>query len=148
MLAQAMGWVRDHLVEASTCSRVNTPPPAAWSLYVASDTRSGPEFASVLDVDTTKIRRTAEGLEIPTPAVTVDMGFLPLELPPGTVCNTQTVVGLLERLDKDNKLLTPVAGGWKPTGGFPFTKKYWAEDRAGRIRRLCKELARHLAAPI
>jgi hypothetical protein len=128
--------------------RKHTPPPTTWRLYVASDTRSGPEFASVLYVDTTKIRRTADGLEIPTQAVMVDMGFLPLDLPAGTVCNTQTIVGLLERLDKDNKLLMPVAGGWKPTAGFPFTKQYWAEDRAGRISRLCKELARHLAAPI
>jgi hypothetical protein len=41
----------------------------------------------------------------------------------------------------------PVAGGWKPVGGFPFTKKYWETERAAKFSRLCRELTKALTTP-
>lgn len=128
--------------------RRHQPPPPEWQLYVASDERSGPEFASVAYVDITKARRTIYGIEYPAEAIRVDLGFIPVETPAGAMCSAGMIVDLLERLDKEHRLVIPVAGGWKPAHGFPFTKAHWSRDRAARFSRLCKDLARALTLPI
>jgi hypothetical protein len=128
--------------------RRHQPPPPEWQLYVAQDERSGPEFASVAYVDITKARRTIYGIEYPADAIRVDLGFIPTETPAGAICSAGMVVDLLERLDKEHRLVVPVAGGWKPVHGFPFTKAHWSRDRAARFSRLCKDLARALTLPI
>lgn len=128
--------------------RRHRPPPPEWQLYVASDTRSGPEFASVAYVDITKARRTIYGIEYPPEAIRVDLGFIPVETPAGAMCSAGMVVELLERLDKEHRLVVPVAGGWKPAHGFPFTKAHWSKDRTARFSRLCKDLARAVSLPI
>lgn len=128
--------------------RRHQPPPPEWQLYVASDERSGAEFASVAYVDITKARRTIYGIEYPADAIRVDLGFIPVETPAGSMCSAGMIVDLLERLDKEHRLVVPVAGGWKPAHGFPFTKAHWSRDRAARFSRLCKDLARALTLPI
>jgi hypothetical protein len=128
--------------------RRHQPPPSEWQLYVASDTRSGAEYASVAYVDITKARRTVYGIEYPPEAIRVDLGYIPVETPAGAMCSAGMVVDLLERLGKEHRLVVPVAGGWKPAHGFPFTKAHWAKERASRFSRLCKDLARALTLPI
>jgi hypothetical protein len=119
------------------------PPPPEWKLYVSSDNRSGDDYASVLYVDSTKIQMTKHGARYPIESIRVDMGFLPIS---GTFaeCNPQTIVQLLKRLSDGNKLLIPVAGGWKPIAGFPFPKKYWEKDRSAKLSRLCTDLTKFL----
>lgn len=128
-------------------SRHHEPPPPTWQLYVASDRRSGPDFASVMYVDVTKVRQTAYGVEYPPEAVRVDMGFIPAATPLGALCSAQTIVDLLDRLAKANRLLTPVAGGWRPVAGFPFSRDHWRTDTTNRVNRLCRDLAKALAHP-
>jgi hypothetical protein len=130
-------------------ARRHAPPPPEWKLYVASDSRSGPDYATVGFVDTTKGRRTAYGVEYPADAFRVNMGFLPAYSPKGAFCSVQTVVDILQRLAAANKLLVPTAGGWRPIAGFPFTKAQWEDGyKAQRLGRLCKDLARALTSPI
>lgn len=125
--------------------RKHQPPPANWQLYISSDNRSGPDFASVFYVDVTRGRRTMSGVEFPVDAIMLDMGFIPVSTAvPGGLCSPTTLVGIMKKVSEDNKLLTPVAGGWKPVAGFPFSKKYWGADdkeRRDRLSRLCRELA-------
>lgn len=127
--------------------RKHQPPPPEWQLYVAADNRSGPEFVSVMYVDVTRGRPSRTGIDFPVDAVRVDMGFLPVTNLVGALCTPQTVVDLLQRLDTANRLLVPVAGGWKPVAGFPFTKKYWETDRNAKFGRLCRDLAKTLTQP-
>jgi hypothetical protein len=127
--------------------RKHQPPPPNWQLYVASDNRSGPEYASVMFVDVTKVIHTASGVQYPVSSVRLDLGFIPLTLT-GALCAPQMVVELIQRLSAANRLLTPVAGGWKPVGGFPFKKSYWETDGQERFSRLCKELTRALSTPL
>jgi len=128
-------------------ARKHQPPPPNWQLYVSPDNRSGPDFASVMYVDTTKLLETPEGIQYPLDSVKVDMGFIPLKLE-GALCTPQLVADLLARLANENRLLTPIAGGWKPVGGFPFTKKYWSVDTKTRFGKLCTELTKTLMSPM
>jgi hypothetical protein len=127
--------------------RKHQPPPPEWRLYVAADNRSGPDFVSVMYVDVTRGRPSRTGIDFPVDAVRVDMGFLPVTNLAGALCDPQTLVDLMQRLDAANRLLVPVAGGWKPVTGFPFTKKYWETDRNAKFGRLCRDLARALTQP-
>jgi hypothetical protein len=127
--------------------RHHEPPPPTWQLYVASDRRSGTDFASVMYVDVTKVRQTAYGVEYPPEAIRVDMGFIPAAAPLGALCSAQTIVDLLDRLAKANRLLTPTAGGWRPVAGFPFSRDHWRTDTTNRVNRLCRDLAKALAHP-
>lgn len=128
--------------------RRHQPPPPTWQLYIASDRRSGPDYASVMYVDTTKGHMTQYGAEYPPESVRVDLGFIPVSVPAGSMCSPKTVSELIIQLAEMNKLLIPVAGGWKPVVGFPFKKSYWDSDRAARLSRLCQDLAKVLASPI
>lgn len=130
-------------------ARRHQPPPSNWQFYLASDNRSGPEFASVMYVDVTKVRLGAYGRpEFPADSVMVDLGFVPLYPIPGQLCTTQTLVSTLKMLADSNRLLNPVAGGWKPVAGLPHTKDYWNTDAAAKISRLCRELVRVATLPI
>jgi hypothetical protein len=129
-------------------ARRHQPPPPEWQLYVASDRRSGPEFATVAYVDITKARRTVYGIEYLDDAIRVDLGFIPITPPAGAMCSAGMVVDLIDRLAKENRLVVPVAGGWKPAHGFPFTKTYWGTQKTERFNRLCKDLARAVSLPI
>ena len=130
-------------------SRRHVPPPPEWKLYVASDSRSGPDYATVGFVDTTKGRRTLAGVSYPPDAFRVNMGYIPTTAPRGSTCSIQTIVELLQRLADANRLLTPTAGGWRPIAGFPFTKAHWEDGhRTQRLGRLCKDLARALTLPV
>lgn len=129
-------------------SRKHQPPPSTWQLYVASDNRSGPEFASVMYIDVNKIVQGPMGPEYPVDSVTLDMGFIPITVT-GAFCAPQMVVELIQRVATANRLLTPVAGGWKPIAGFPFSKKYWSgPDVKDRFSKLCRELTRALTTPL
>jgi hypothetical protein len=124
-------------------ARRHAPPPATWQLYIASDARSGPQFATVAYVEPAKARRTPFGIEYPPEAYRADLGFIPTTTPAGATCSSQQVVDLLERLARANRLLVPVAGGWRPLPGlgFPLTKRHWETDRASRLSALCQSLA-------
>lgn len=128
--------------------RRHQPPPPTWQLYIASDRRSGPDYASVMYVDTTKGRRTPYGIEYPPESVRVDLGFIPVSVAAGALCSPKTVSEIIIQLADTNKLLVPVAGGWKPIAGFPFKKSYWDTDRVARLSRLCQDLAKALSSPI
>ena len=128
-------------------ARSHQPAPANWQLYVASDNRSGVDFASVMIVDVTKAHATPTGFEYPSESVMIDLGFIPTETPAGSLCQPQFLVDILDRLAKANRLLEPVAGGWKPVF-TPRSKSYWATDRKERVSRLCRELTRALTTPL
>jgi hypothetical protein len=98
-------------------------------------------------VDVTKVRQTAYGVEYPPEAIRIDMGFIPAAAPLGALCSAQTIVDLLDRLAKANRLLTPTAGGWRPVAGFPFSRDHWRTDTKNRVNRLCRDLAKALAHP-
>ena len=125
-------------------SRKHQPPPENWQLYVASDNRSGPDFASIMFLDVTKAEETPAGIQFPVAAVRLDLGFIPLDHPTsaaGALCSPQTLVDLIKHANDNNRLLKPVAGGWEPTVGFPYPKSYWEHGRVEKISRLCRELA-------
>jgi hypothetical protein len=125
--------------------RRHAPPPPEWQLIVTQDRRSGPDFLSVAYVDVTRGIRTADGIEYPPEAYRVDLGFLPARTPSGAQCSIQMIQDLLTRLARSNRLLAPVAGGWKPPAGLPFAKSYWQHAHRGdRFTRLCKDLAKLL----
>ena len=129
-------------------ARVYQPPPPSWQLYVSPDNRSGPEFASVLIIDVSKAIQGPTGLEYPVDSVMIDMGFIPITRD-DSMCKPHMVTELLKRLAVTNRLLTPVAGGWKPIGGFPFTKQYWqAVGAKERFSKLCMALTKALTSPI
>jgi hypothetical protein len=131
--------------------RRRQPPPSTWTLHIASDNRSGPDFVSILYVDTSKVQLAPDGSRIITPeSVRIDMGFLPLNTPPAAQCTGKSLIDLVARVAAANRLLEAVAGGWKPAiVGFPATKQYWRRDTTGeRVSRLCKLLAYALANPM
>ena len=128
--------------------RRRQPPPPTWQLYIASDTRSGPGYATVMYVDTNKGRVTPYGVEYPPESVRVDLGFIPVSVSGPALCSPKTVSELIAHLADNNKLLVPVAGGWKAVGGFPYKKSYWDIDSAARLSRLCQDLAKIVASPI
>jgi hypothetical protein len=121
--------------------RKHQPPPENWQLYVASDNRSGPEYASVMFLDVSKAEETADGVQYPSTAVRMDLGFIPVEGVEGASCSVQTLVDLIKHTNEKNRLVSPVAGGWKPNAGFPFKKSYWETGRVEKLSRLCRELA-------
>jgi hypothetical protein len=121
--------------------RRHQPPPENWQLYVASDNRSGPEYASIMFLDVSKAERTAEGVQYPQTAVRMDLGFIPVTATEGATCSVQTLVDLIKHANEKNRLVSPVAGGWKPNAGFPFKKSYWETGRVEKLSRLCRELA-------
>lgn len=127
--------------------RRHQPAPANWQLYVASDNRSGPEFASIMYVDVSKARATPTGYQYPPESVMIDLGFIPTATPPGSLCQPQLLVDVLDRLAKSNRLLEPVAGGWKAVF-TPRSKAYWGTDRAEKVGRLCRDLTRALSSPL
>ena len=130
-------------------SRRHQPPPPEWQLYISQDNRSGDEFASVMFVDVTKAFETSKGIVYPVASVMIDLGFIPVTLHGApALCAPQLMVTIIKRLADDNRLLTPVAGGWKPIAGFPFTKQYWATDRAAKFSKLCRDLTRALTTPM
>ena len=121
--------------------RKHQPPPENWKLYIASDNRSGPEYASIMFLDVSKAERTAEGVQYPQTAVRMDLGFIPVTSVEGASCSVQTLVDLIKHANENNRLVSPVAGGWKPNAGFPFKKSYWEAGRVEKLSRLCRELA-------
>jgi hypothetical protein len=128
--------------------RKHQPPPPNWKLYVASDNRSGPDFASVMFVDVTKVVQSAAGVQYPVESVVLDLGFIPLTIT-GALCSPRTIVDILQQLTAANRLLVPVAGGWKPVAGFPFRRSYWsAPDAKERLNRLCRDLTKAMANPM
>jgi hypothetical protein len=128
--------------------RRHQPPPPTWKLYVGRDARSGPDYMSVMYVDSTKGRATGMGMEYPPEAVRVDLGFIPNRQIAGALCEPALITETLQRLADSNRLLEPVAGGWKPIAGFPFTKQYWTRETANRLSNLCRQLIRALTSPI
>jgi hypothetical protein len=119
--------------------RTSAPPPE-WKLYIASDYRSGPEYASVLFVDTRKAVYGYNGVEYPPEAIRLDLGFIPVHI--GTSkCSAQTVLIQLQRLANANLLLKKTATGWKPVAGFPYTKKDWEHNGESRLMHLCQMLS-------
>jgi hypothetical protein len=116
-------------------ARRHIPPPPTWKLYIASDNRSGPDFISILYYDIIKSRSTATGVEYPLEGIRVDLGFLPV------VPSIQTLLDLIHKASQANKLLTPVAGGWEPAYGFPYSKSYWGLDKSIKIQKLYKALS-------
>jgi len=115
-------------------ARRHIPPPPSWKLYIESDNRSGPEYITILYYDITKSRMTATGKEYPLEGIRVDMGFLPIQSP-------LILLDLLKRLAKENKLLKPVAGGWEPLHGFPYTKADWFKDKDVKLLKLFRLLS-------
>jgi hypothetical protein len=131
-------------------SRKHQPPPPEWQLYIASDNRSGEEFASVLYIDVTEAVITTTGTEYPVDSVRIDFGFIPIDVPTGTLCTAQTLVDIIQRLSQTHRLVLPVAGGWipAPTSGFPFTKKFWETEKRAKVNKVCQNLVRILTTPI
>lgn len=128
-------------------ARKHAPPPPTWKLYIASDTRSGPDYATVMYVDTTKARMGPRGPEYPPQSMVIDLGFLPMRGAPGAICSPQTLADIIVALDRANRLLVPVGGGWKPIAGLPIPKSAWEKDTLGKINRLCRDLTRALKQP-
>jgi hypothetical protein len=127
-------------------ARKHMPPPPNWKLYIASDNRSGPEFASVLYVDVTKAKTTAYGVVYPLDSVMVDLGFLPIEMA-STSLTPMMFVELFKHLDGAGRLLLAVPGGWKPAVAPP-SKKYWETDRARKLQRYYTDLQKSLSAAV
>jgi hypothetical protein len=136
--------MRRHTPGYKIPGRKHQKPPATWQLYVASDERSGPEFVTVAYVDIMKGVVRADGPHYPESAITIDLGFLPIDFTGS--CTGPMMMSMLQRMDAANKLLTPVAGGWKAPAGFPFSKRHWEHDKKRKLDRLCLELSALLAA--
>jgi len=128
--------------------RSHQPPPKNLKLYVASDNLSGPDFASIFIIDTTKIKATAAGYEYPPESIMMNLGVIPVTVPPGALCQPQMLVNLLGELEKANRLLEQIAGGWKAVF-TPRSKQYWSSgaDRAAKVSRFCSELTKALTTP-
>jgi hypothetical protein len=122
----------------------HAPPPANWQLYVASDERSGPDFATVAYVDVTKAYMTAQGPVYPPQSMRIDLGVIPLVEIPG-ICSAQDRVNLIARLAAENKLVVPTASGWKPVAGMPFTRDYWYRQSVSKLSAFCTLLSKALA---
>ena len=135
--------MRRHTPGYKIPGRKHQRPPSTWQLYVASDERSGPHYVTVAYVDVMKGVMRADGPHYPDSAIVIDMGFLPADFA-GTVCTGPMLMGMLQRLDAAGKLLSPVAGGWKASAGFPFSKRHWEHDKKRKMDRLCTELSGQL----
>ena len=118
------------------------PRPPEWQLYIAQDTRSGPDYASVLIVDVTKAKTTAYGTEYPHESIRVDLGFIPVTGTQGAACSPQTLVDRIQRKDKKGALifLDPGSGRWKPIAPFPLLKTFWTTGRAAKLGQICSAL--------
>ena len=113
--------------------------PPSWKLYIATDARSGPTFASVMIVDTSKIVRTNGGIKYPPESVKIDLGFIPVNV--SGQCSPQRLVDLIQRASEMNRLFK---GAQVPVSGFPFSKQYWSGTRVENIMKmnnLCNSLA-------
>jgi hypothetical protein len=128
-------------------ARRHQPPPSNWQLYINRDARSGPDYMSVMYVDTLKARMTPTGVEYPPESVRVDIGFIPAKPSAGALCDIELIVETLKRLAESHRLLDPIAGGWKPVVG-PYTKAHWTRDAATRLSNFCRQLIRALTTPI
>jgi hypothetical protein len=119
------------------------PRPPEWQLYIAQDTRSGPDFASVMIVDVTQARTTAYGTEYPPESIRIDLGFIPVTGVTGGICTPQTLVDRIQRKDRKGSLtfLDPGTGRWKPIAPFPLGKTFWSSSRTAKVAQLCQELA-------
>jgi hypothetical protein len=126
----------------TTAAPRKAPRPSEWQLYIAQDTRSGPEYASVLIVDVTKARTTAYGIEYPAESIRVDLGYIPVT-GGSSSCTPQTLVDRIQRKDKKGSLifLDPASGRWKPIAPFPLLKTFWASSRSAKMAQLCSDLA-------
>lgn len=123
--------------------RKHQPPPANWRLYVASDNRSGPEFASVLYVNIDKVIQGPQGPQYPVDSVQLDLGFIPVNYN-----GAREMVNLIQQLAISHRLVSPVAGGWKPIAGFPNSKQYWTgPDGVARFNKLYRDLKSRVASP-
>jgi hypothetical protein len=122
----------------------HAPPPANWQLYLASDERSGPDFATVAYVDVTKAFMTAQGPVYPPQSMRIDLGLIPLVEIPG-ICSAQDRVNLIARLAAANRLVTPTASGWKPVAGMPYTREYWHRQSVSKLSAFCSQLSKALA---
>lgn len=120
--------------------RTPTRPPPEWKLYVASDYRSGPDYASVLFVDTRQAVYGHNGVEYPPESIRLDLGFIPLHMETPK-CSAQTVLIQLQRLANANLLLKKTASGWKPVAGFPYTKRDWEHHGEAHLIKLCQMLS-------
>jgi len=122
--------------------RGKAPRPPEWQLYIAQDTRSGPDYASVLIVDVTKAKTTAYGTEYPHESIRVDLGFIPVTGTQGAACSPQTLVDRIQRKDKKGALifLDPGSGRWKPIAPFPLLKTFWTTGRAAKLGQICSGL--------
>jgi hypothetical protein len=127
-------------------SRKHVPPPPNWKLYIASDNRSGPDYASILYVDVTKAKTTMHGTIYPVESVMVDLGFLPLEMSAASL-TPMMFVELFKHLDAAGRLLLAVPGGWKPVVAPP-SKRYWDSDRARKLIRYYTDLQKALTAAV
>jgi hypothetical protein len=132
--------MRRHTPGYKIPGRKHQRPPATWQLYVASDARSGADYVTVAYVDIMKGVMRADGPYYPESAIVIDLGFLPIEVR-DSICSGPMLMSLLQRLDAANKLLIPIAGGWKAPAGFPFSKRTWEHDARRKMDRLCTELS-------
>jgi hypothetical protein len=137
--------MRRHTPGYKIPGRKHQRPPATWQLYVASDERSGPDFVTAAYVDTMKGVMRADGPHYPESAIVIDLGFLPVDFT-GASCTGPMMMSTIQRLDTAGKLLTPIAGGWKASAGFPFSKRHWEHDKKRKLDRLCLDLSALLAA--
>ena len=132
-----------HAAKQDEPFRYKQLPPSSWKIYIASDTRSGPNFASVMFVDITKVVLDSHGRPYyPPECIAVDLGFIPISIA-GTNCSPQKISDLIESAAKSHKLLEHMYGTWIPTAGFPHKKHDWNEQHSivrQRINDMCKEL--------
>jgi hypothetical protein len=126
--------------------RKHFPPPPSWKLYIASDNRSGPDYASILYVDVSKAKSTMYGVQYPLDSIMVDLGVIPVQM--GSTYTPTMFVELFKQLDAANKLLIAVPGGWKPVAGLPYTKKDWTSNKEKKIVRLYTDLTTALTATV
>jgi len=122
----------------------HNPPPPEWQLYISQDERSGPKFATVAFVDTTKALQTPTGYKYDDTALRIQLGFIPAFKPPGAVCSPQQIVDLLEIAAKAGILIVSAPGGWtSAVSGLPASKSVWQSADAGRrMNRLYADLTK------
>jgi hypothetical protein len=120
----------------------HTPPPPGWQLYVAQDGRSGPDFATVAYVDTTKARPTPTGFAYDDDAIRIPLGVIPVRPPAGSKCSVQKIVDLLGAAAFQQRLLVPAPGGFRSAiSGLPAAKADWSKaDSVRRFNKLCTDL--------
>jgi hypothetical protein len=118
-----------------------TKLPSNWKLYIATDDRSGPAFASVMIIDVSRIVRTNGGIKYPPESVKFDLGVIPVNV--SGQCSPQRLVDLIQRAFEMNRLFKG-SQGFVPVSGFPFSKQYWSGTRVEiimKMNNLCNSLA-------